>query len=146
INAISKRRETIRQVTQTIVSIQNGFLENGATDFKPMTLEQIAKRIGKHKSTISRAVTGKYLQTPHGIFELRSFLSSKVKQENGDFLSSKTIKSRIKDLTENENKKKPLIDKDIVALFKKGGISIARRTVAKYRGQLKILSSKSRRE
>jgi len=146
INAISKRRETIRQVTETIVSIQNGFLENGAADFKPMTLEQIAKRIGKHKSTVCRAVTGKYLQTPQGIFELRSFLSSRVKQENGDFLSSKAIKSRIRDIINNENKEKLLADEDIVDLFKKDGISIARRTVAKYRGQLKILSSKSRAE
>lgn len=146
INAISKRKETIRQVMETIVSIQNGFLENGATDFKPMTLEQIAKRIGKHKSTVSRAVTGKYLQTPQGIFELRSFLSSRVKQENGDFLSSKAIKSRIKDIINNENKEKLLTDEDIVDLFKKDEISIARRTIAKYRNQLKILSSKSRRE
>lgn len=146
IDAINKRRETIRQVTETIVSIQNGFLENGATDFKPMTLEQVAKRIGKHKSTVCRTVTGKYLQTPHGIFELRSFLSSRVKQGNGDFLSSKAIKSRMKDLIENENREKPLTDKDTVDLFKKDGISIARRTVAKYRNQLKILSSKSRHE
>jgi len=146
INAINKRRETIRQVTETIVSIQNGFLENGATDFKPMTLEQIAKRIGKHKSTVCRAVTGKYLQTPQGIFELRSFLSSGVKQENGDFLSSKAIKSRMKDVIENENKEKALTDQKIVDLFKKDEISISRRTVAKYRDQLKILSSKSRRE
>ena len=146
INAINKRRETIQQVTETIVSIQNGFLENGATDFKPMTLEQIAKRIGKHKSTVSRTVTGKYLQTPHGILELRSFLSSRVKQKNGDFLSSKAIKSKIKDLIENENKEKPLTDREIVDLFKKDEISIARRTIAKYRNQLKILSSKSRRE
>ncbi len=146
INAVSKRRETIRQVTQTIVSIQNGFLDNGATDFKPMTLEQIAKRIGKHKSTVCRAVTGKYLQTPQGIFELRSFLSSGVKQENGGFFSSKAIKSKIKELMDDENKAKPLTDLKIVDLFKKDGISIARRTVAKYRGQLKILSSKSRGE
>jgi len=145
IDAINKRRETIRQVTETIVSIQNEFLENGATDFKPMTLEQIAKRIGKHKSTVCRAVTGKYLQTPQGIFELRSFLSSRIKQGNGDFLSSKAIKSRIKDLIENENKETPLTDKEIVDIFKRDKISIARRTIAKYRGQLKILSSKSRR-
>jgi len=146
IDAISKRKETIRQVTETIVSIQNGFLENGATDFKPMTLEQIAKRIGKHKSTVCRTVTGKYLQTPQGIFELRSFLSSRVKQGNGDFLSSKAIKSRIKDLIENENKKKLLTDDNIVDLFKKDGVSVARRTIAKYRNQLKIPSSKSRVE
>ena len=111
-----------------------------------MTLEQIAKRIGKHKSTVCRAVTGKYLQTPQGIFELRSFLSSGVKQENGGFFSSKAIKSKIKELMDDENKAKPLTDRKIVDLFKKDGISIARRTVAKYRGQLKILSSKSRGE
>jgi len=111
-----------------------------------MTLEQIAKRIGKHKSTVCRAVTGKYLQTPQGIFELRSFLSSRVKQGNGDFLSSKAIKSRIKDLIENESKDTPLTDVEIVNLFKKDEISIARRTIAKYRSQLKILSSKSRGE
>jgi len=89
-------------------------------------------------------VTGKYLQTPQGIFKLRSFLSSRVKQENGDFLSSKAIKSRIKDMINNENKEKLLTDEDIVDLFKKDSVSVARRTVAKYRSQLKILSSKSR--
>jgi len=146
INAISRRRETIRQVTETIASIQNGFIENGATDFKPMTLDQIAKRIGKHKSTISRAVTGKYLQTPQGIFELKSFLSPRVKQKDGGFLSSKAIKSRMKNLIENENKEKPLTDRKIVNLFKKEGISVARRTIAKYRGQIRMPSSKSRCE
>jgi len=144
IDAVKRRKETVKKLIEEIASHQKGFLDNGAIYFKPMTLEQIAKRISKHKSTVSRAVTGKYLETPHGIVELRYFLNSGVKQKNGESFSSKAIKSRIKDLIENENKEKALIDQEIVGLFKKDGISIARRTVAKYRTQLKILSSKSR--
>jgi len=145
IYAIHQRKQTIQKVMEEIIYIQKDFLDNGETNFKPMTLEQIAKRIGKHKSTVSRTVTGKYFQTPHGIFELRSFLNSGIKQENGELLSSKTIKSKIKDLLENENKENPLSDQKIISLLKEHGISISRRTIAKYRNQLKILSSKSRR-
>jgi len=146
INAVQRRNETIQKVISEIINIQKDALDNEGADFKPMTLEQIAKRIGKHKSTICRAVTGKYLATPQGILELRSFLSSSVKQANGDFVSSKAIKSKIKGLIKNENKEKPLADQEIVDLFKKDGVSVARRTVAKYRNQLKILPSKSRGE
>ena len=109
-----------------------------------MTLEGIAAKIGKHKSTISRTVTNKYLQTPYGIVELRSFLNSGVKQENGELFSSRAIKSKIKNLIENGGKKTALTDQKITERLKKAGISISRRTVAKYRTQLKILSSKSR--
>lgn len=146
INAINKRKQTIQKVTEDIVDIQKDFFDNGVADFKPMTLEQIAKRIGKHKSTVSRTVTGKYLQTPWGIFELRYFLNSGVKQENGEFLSSKTIKSKIAALISKENKQKPLTDQEIAQRLKQEGMFIARRTIAKYRSQLKALSSKSRRE
>ena len=115
-------------------------------NLKPMTLSQIAHLVDKHKSTVSRTVNNKYLQTPDGIFELRHFLSSGVKQENGEFYSSKAIKSKIKELIENENKENPLTDQEVVNLLKTEGISISRRTIAKYRSQLKILSFKSRRE
>ncbi|MFH0839084.1 MAG: RNA polymerase sigma-54 factor, partial [Candidatus Omnitrophota bacterium] len=146
INAINKRKETIQKVTEAIVYIQRDFLDNGMQNLKPMTLSQIANLVDKHKSTVSRTVNNKYLQTPDGIFELRHFLNSGVKQENGEFYSSKAIKSRIKDLTENENKENPLTDQEIVNLLKTDGISISRRTIAKYRYQLKIFSSQSRRE
>jgi len=145
IGGVNKRKETIQKVIEDIVSNQRDFLDNGVANFKPMTLEQIARRIGKHKSTVSRAVTGKYLHTPWGIFELRNFLNSGVKQENGEFLSSKTIKSKIATLIANENKESPLSDQKIVKLLKQNGISISRRAIAKYRIQLKILPSKSRR-
>jgi RNA polymerase sigma-54 factor len=146
IDAIERRKETIKKVIEDIVYTQKDFLNNGGTHFKPMTQDEIAKRIGKHKSTVCRAVTNKYLQTPYGIIELRKFFSSGVKQENGEFFSSKAIKSRITDLITRENKKKPLGDLEIVNQLKNDRISISRRTVAKYRNQLKILSSKSRRE
>jgi len=146
INAINKRKETIQKVTEAIVYIQRDSLDNGIQNLKPMTLAQIANLVGKHKSTVSRTVSNKYLQTPDGIFELRHFLNSGVKQENGELYSSKAIKSKIKDLIENENKENPLADQQIADLLKLENISISRRAIAKYRNQLKILSSQSRRE
>ncbi|MBU2540694.1 MAG: RNA polymerase factor sigma-54 [Candidatus Omnitrophica bacterium] len=145
INAVHKRKETVQKVIEDVVYAQKDFFDKGAANFKPMTLEQIAKRIGKHKSTVSRAIANKYLQTAYGIFEVRNFLNSGVKQENGVFFSSKTIKSKIKDLIENENKEKPLADQKISKDLKQEGISVSRRTIVKYRKQLKILPSKSRR-
>jgi len=146
INALNKRKETVQKVTEAIVYIQKDFLDNGMQNLKPMTLSQIANLVGKHKSTVSRTVNNKYLQTPDGIFELRHFLNSGVKQENGEFYSSKAIKSKIKDLIENENKERPLTDQRIAGLLKLENISISRRAIAKYRHQLKLLSSQSRKQ
>ena len=146
INAIDKRKETIQRVTEAIVYIQKDFLDNGMQNLKPMTLSQIANLVDKHKSTVSRTVSNKYLQTPNGIFELRHFLNSGLKQENGEFYSSKAIKSKIKELIEKENKENPLTDQQVTNHFKQEGISISRRTIAKYRHQLKVLSSQSRKE
>ena len=146
IHAIQRRNETIQKVIEEIISAQKDALDNEETDFKPMTLEQIGKRIGKHKSTVSRAVVSKYIQTPRGIVELRSFFGSGVRQTNGDLMSSGAIKTKIRNLIENEEKERPLTDQEIVASLKKDGASVARRTIVKYRSQLKILSSKSRRE
>jgi RNA polymerase sigma-54 factor len=145
INAINKRKETIHKVTEAIVYIQKDFLDNGMQNLKPMTLSQIANLVDKHKSTVSRTVSNKYLQTPDGIFELRHFLNSGVKQGNGELFSSKAIRSKIKDLIENERKENPLTDQEIVNLLKKDRISVSRRAIVKYRHQLKILPSQSRR-
>ncbi|MFA4889810.1 MAG: RNA polymerase factor sigma-54, partial [Candidatus Omnitrophota bacterium] len=101
IDAVNKRRETIQKIIEEIVYAQKDFLDNGATHFKPMTISQIADRIGKHKSTVSRAISNKYVHTPYGIFELREFINSGVKQENGELFSSKTIKAKIKVLIES---------------------------------------------
>jgi len=146
IDAVNKRKETIQNIIEEIVYVQKDFLDNGATHFKPLTLSQIADRIGKHKSTVSRAISNKYVHTPYGIFELRNFINSGVKQKNGDLFSSKAIKAKIKSLIESEKKKKPLSDLDISNCLKQEGILVSRRTLAKYRHQLKILPSKSRRE
>ncbi len=144
INAVQRRNETIQKVIEEIVSIQRESFDHEEIDLKPMTLEQIGKRIGKHKSTVSRAVVSKYIQTPRGIVELRSFFGSGVRQVNGGLISSGAIKTKIRDLIESEEQEGPITDQGIADSLKKGGISVARRTVAKYRGQLKILSSKSR--
>ncbi|MFH1856788.1 MAG: RNA polymerase factor sigma-54 [Candidatus Omnitrophota bacterium] len=146
IDAIAQRKETLQKVIEDIVYIQKDFLDNGPDKFKPMTLEQIAKRIGKHKSTVSRAINNKYIQTPWGILELRYFLNSGIKQKDGESFSSKAIKSKIKELIEGEDKKNPLMDQQIAVLLKQEKISIAPRTTTKYRNQLKIPSSKVRRE
>jgi RNA polymerase sigma-54 factor len=146
INGVKRRKETIRKIIEEIACVQKEFLDNGECNFKPLTLEYIAKRICKHKSTVSRGVSNKYLQTPWGIFELRYFLSPGIRQKDGGLFSSKAVKSKIKDLIENENKEKPLTDQEIVYALKQEGISISRRTVAKYRNTLKILSSKLRPE
>jgi len=146
INAVQRRNETIQKVIEEIVNIQKESFDNDGIDLKPMTLEQIGKRIGKHKSTVSRAVVSKYIQTPRGIVELRSFFGSGVRQVNGGLMSSGAIKTKIRDLIKSEEQEGPITDQGIADSLKKGGISVARRTVTKYRGQLKILSSKSRRE
>jgi len=144
IDAVNKRKETIQKIIEEIVYAQKDFLDNGATHFKPLTLSQIADRIGRHKSTVSRAISNKYVHTPYGIFELRDFINSGVKQENGELFSSKTIKTKIKDLIESEKRKKSLSDLGISNCLKQEGIFVSRRTIAKYRHQLKILPSKLR--
>ncbi|MBU0999648.1 RNA polymerase factor sigma-54 [Patescibacteria group bacterium] len=145
ISAVEKRKQTIQEVTKAIVYHQKDFLDKGEANFKPMTLEKIAKQIGKHKSTISRAMTNKYIQTPWGILELRFFLNSGIKQDNEKVISSKAIKSKMKDLIADENKEKPLSDQKITKLLEQEGICVCRRTIAKYRNQFKIPPSQSRR-
>lgn len=146
IEALNKRKETVRKIIEEIAYTQKDFLNNGVGYFKPLTLSQIAERIGKHKSTVSRAISNKYLQTPYGILALKDFINSGVEQENGQILSSKAIKARIKNLIENENKENPLSDRKIASRLIQEGMSVSRRTIAKYRHHLKILPSQSRKE
>lgn len=142
--AIAKRQETVRKVIEDIVHFQKDCFDKGIANFKPMTLSQIANRLGIHRSTVSRAIANKYLQTPHGILELRQFLNSGVKQNNGELYSSKNIKLKILEWIRNEDKNKPFTDQEITNLFKQNGISVSRRSIAKYRTHLKILPSMSR--
>ncbi|MCM8823999.1 MAG: RNA polymerase factor sigma-54 [Candidatus Omnitrophica bacterium] len=139
IKAISQRDETILKIAQHIVKIQKKFLESGDSAlFKPLSLKDIAKITNHNESTISRVVNSKYIQTSYGTFKLSYFFTKSLKTKNGEKISQELVKSEIWDIISEEDKNKPLRDKDIVQILKNRGIEIARRTVTKYREELKI--------
>ncbi|MDP8234282.1 MAG: RNA polymerase factor sigma-54 [Candidatus Saelkia tenebricola] len=141
IQALAQRNSTILKIATFITEYQKDFFTSGKSGLKPLTLRVVSESTGLDESTISRAVNGKYMETPHGIIELREFFSSQVKG-----ISSKVIKEKIKDILVDENPKKPLSDNKISELLKKQGTEVARRTVAKYREEMKILPAKLRRK
>ncbi len=143
---IQQRKETIQKVAENIVHVQRDFFDKGVAHLKPLTLKEIAERIGMHESTVSRVTTNKYMESPRGIFELKYFFSSGIESADGEATSSTSVKDMIRTLIENENKRKPLSDQKITELLNRRGLNIARRTAAKYREELGILSSKYRRE
>ena len=143
---VDKRKETIMNVTKAICEVQRDFLDFGILHLKPLTLQDVANMAGVHESTVSRATSGKYAQTPRGLFELKFFFSGAARTQSGEDVSTLAVKKRIDDLVKQENPKKPLSDSDIVDTLKKEGIFIARRTVAKYRTELNIPSSSARRQ
>ena len=145
IRSIEQRRQTIYNVVKAIVSYQIEFFEHGKKFLKPLTLKQIADEVGIHESTVSRAVSGKYMQCPRGIFEIKFFFTSGVSNEYGEGIASESIKSMIKELVDGENSRKPLSDQAISEYLQKKGIQISRRTVAKYRDEMKILASSKRK-
>jgi len=143
---IQQRKDTIQNVAQNIVDVQKDFLDKGIAYLKPLILKEIAERIGMHESTVSRVTTNKYIETPRGIFELKYFFSSGIASSYGEAASSKSVKEVIRTLIENEDKRKPSSDQNITECLSRKGLSIARRTIAKYREELGILPSKYRRE
>lgn len=145
IRNIQQRKETIYKVCEVIIEKQRDFFEKGRKHLKPLTLREVAEEIEMHESTVSRATNGKYMDTPFGIFELKYFFSSGVGKDCGDEISAESIKVLIKDIIDKENKKKPLSDDRIASLLKDKNINISRRTVAKYRDELGILSSIKRK-
>jgi RNA polymerase sigma-54 factor len=146
LKSIEQRRQTIYNVTTAIVELQRGFFNHGISEMKPLTLRQVAEKVGMHESTISRATTGKYAQTPRGVFELKYFFNSGVQTSSGEGASAESIKAEIRKLITTEDPKKPLSDQKIVELLlKQKGIEIARRTVAKYREEDNIPSSSQRK-
>ncbi|WP_047154322.1 RNA polymerase factor sigma-54 [Aneurinibacillus tyrosinisolvens] len=146
IKSIEQRRMTLYKVTQAIVEEQKAFFERGITGLKPMTLRDIAEKVGMHESTISRATSNKYVQTPRGLFELKYFFATGLSRVDGGEASSVlTIKEKIKSMVEKEDRKKPLSDQKITDILVKEGIDISRRTVAKYREELNIDSSSKRK-
>jgi len=145
IKSIHHRQQTILNIAKEIVSRQREFMEKGVAYLKPMTMKEIAEAVGVHETTVSRTVSGKYMQTPQGVFEMKYFFSSAVQSSNGNQVSNKTVKEMIAELFRNEDPKNPLSDQDIVKILAERGIVIARRTVAKYRSELKILPSNLRK-
>ncbi|MFO0676356.1 MAG: RNA polymerase factor sigma-54 [Polyangiaceae bacterium] len=147
IRAIEQRRKTIIRVTECIVEKQRDFFEKGVAFMKPMILRDIAETVGMHESTISRVTTNKYVHTPQGLFELKYFFNSSIKRSSEDDIASESVKQAIKKIIDGEDKGGPLSDQQIVEMLsKRDGIQIARRTVAKYREMLGILSSSKRKK
>lgn len=142
---IEHRRLTIYRVVECIVDKQRDFLDHGVEHLKPMMLKDVAEDIGMHLSTISRVVNRKYAHTPQGVIELRRFFSEGMLNEDGEEVSTRILKLRIKKMIEEEDTKKPLTDDQIAKVLSKEGVKLSRRTVAKYRDQMQIVGSRERR-
>ena len=143
--SIEQRKKTIYNVASAIVQFQNDFFAKGERFLKPLTLKQIAETVGVHESTVSRAINGKYMQCPRGVFERKYFFTGGILNEDGSGVSSNSIKSMIKEFVDAEDDKKPLSDSKISEMLHEKGIDISRRTVAKYRDDIGILPSSKRR-
>jgi len=145
IKSIHQRQQTISNIAHEIVKRQTEFLDRGPSALKPMTMVQIADIVGVHETTVSRAISGKYMATPHGVFEMKYFFTPGYQTSGGESMSNTSVKGVIAEMVKAENPKSPLSDKEIVDMLKKKGIPIARRTVAKYRNELNILPSNMRK-
>src|SRR5690242_16445257 len=145
IKNIEQRKQTIMKVCFAIVYRQQDFLEKGIDELKPMMIKEVAEEIGVHPSTVSRAVANKYAHTPQGVFELRYFFSESVQGPEGGATSLLILKRRVKKLIEDEDPAKPLTDDQITKILQSQGIQVTRRTVAKYREDMKIPSTHQRR-
>jgi RNA polymerase sigma-54 factor len=146
IKSIHQRQQTILNIAIEIVKRQRDFLDNGTAFLKPMTMVQIADAVGVHETTVSRAISGKYIATPQGVVEMKFFFTPGYQTNDGVALSNTSVKETIADLVRNEDNRMPLSDKEIVEILSERGIPIARRTVAKYRAELNILPSNLRKQ
>ena len=146
IRSIQQRQRTILKVTKSILKFQREFFEKGPQHLRPLILKDVAEDIEMHESTVSRVTTNKYVHTPQGIYELKYFFNAGISKRGGGELASEAVKEKIKKLVEHEDPKKPHSDQKLVELLRDDGIKIARRTVAKYREQLHLLSSSKRRK
>jgi RNA polymerase sigma-54 factor len=142
---IEQRRQTILKVCQCVVERQRDFLEEGIDSLQPMMIKDLAEEIGVHPSTVSRAVAGKYVHTPQGVYELRFFFSEAVQGSAAGGTSLLVVKRKVKRMIEEEDPAHPLTDDQLTARLNEEGISVTRRTVAKYREDMKIPSTHQRR-
>jgi RNA polymerase sigma-54 factor len=146
IKSIHQRQQTISNIAHEIVTRQRDFLEAGPSALKPMTMVQIAEAVGVHETTVSRAISGKYMSTPQGVFDMKYFFTPGYQTSAGESMSNTSVKGAIAELVKGEDTRNPLSDKEIVEILEKRGIPIARRTVAKYRNELNILPSNMRKQ
>ena len=145
IKSLHQRQTTIANIGREIVKRQREFMEKGVAHLKPMTMAQVAEVVGVHETTVSRAVSGKYIQTPQGVFEMKFFFTAGLQTTSGSDVSNTSVKDMIAEIFKNENTSKPLSDQEVVKMLTEKGINIARRTVAKYRDELGILPSNLRK-
>src|SRR5688572_1293431 len=145
IKSVEQRQKTIHKVATSIINFQKEFLDHGIEYLRPLVLRDVANDIGMHESTVSRVVTNKYMHTPQGVFEMKYFFHSGIASSYGEAVSSVTIKQRIRKIIEQEDPRKPLSDSKIVSILQREGLELARRTIAKYREELKIPTSNQRK-
>jgi RNA polymerase sigma-54 factor len=145
IKSVEQRQKTIHKVATSIINFQRDFLDHGIEYLRPLVLRDVANDIGMHESTVSRVVTNKYMHTPQGVFEMKYFFHSGIASSYGEAVSSVTIKQRIRKIIEGEDQRKPLSDSKIVSILQREGLELARRTIAKYREELKIPTSNQRK-
>ncbi len=144
-SSIEQRQQTIERITRQLLEFQMEFFENGIASLKPLTMSQVADKVGVHETTVSRAIANKYLETPHGIFEYKYFFTPGLHSNDGESVSNKSVKESIALIIEAEDPAKPLSDQEIVGILGEKGVRIARRTVAKYREEMGILPTNLRR-
>ncbi len=145
IKSLHQRQTTIRNIGREIVKRQREFMEKGVAFLKPMTMAQVAEVVGVHETTVSRAVSAKYIETPQGVFEMKYFFTAGLQTANGDGMSNTSVKDMVAEIFKGENTTRPLSDQEVVKMLTDKGITIARRTVAKYRDELGILPSNLRK-
>lgn len=145
LKAVEQRRSTLQRITEHILEYQKDFFKSGAKHLRPLRLKDVAEALGVHESTVSRAINGKYAQTPRGIFELKYFFSVNLETRDGEGTSSTGVKKVLQELIDQEDATSPRTDQDLAELLQQKGVRISRRTVAKYREELGIASSNMRR-
>lgn len=146
IRSIHQRQQTILRIAEEIVARQQEFLEHGPSHLKPMNMAQVAEAVGVHETTVSRAISGKYIATPQGIYEMRYFFTSGLATASGEQVSNTSVKSALEELVKSEDPAHPWSDDELAARLGERGIRIARRTIAKYRDELGILPSHLRKQ
>jgi RNA polymerase sigma-54 factor len=145
IKSVEQRQKTIHKVATSIINFQRDFMDHGIEHLRPLVLRDVANDIGMHESTVSRVVTNKYMHTPQGVYEMKFFFHSGISSSYGEHVSSVTIKQRIKKIVEGEDQRRPLSDSKIMSILQREGLVLARRTIAKYREELRIPTSNQRK-